>query len=68
MACLDVDLSKELAYKRDDLRYLLFISGLFWRLLEHGLKEQRVARESGSRFHQISVSSNLRESGLRSVI
>ena len=45
-ASLEVDLSQELAYEHNDIRYLLFISGLFWCLLEHGLREQRVARAS----------------------
>ena len=48
---LDVELSQELAYKRDDFRYLLFISAVFRCLPEHRLKEQRVPRETSDRFH-----------------
>ena len=33
----------------------LAISGLLWHLLEYGLKKERVACESGSRFRQIRV-------------
>ena len=46
-ASLEVDLSQELAYKCDDLRYLRLISGFFWCLLEHSL---RVPRETSGRF------------------
>ena len=49
-ARLEVDLSQELAYKCDDLRYLLLISGLVWCLLEHSFEEQRVPREASGRF------------------
>ena len=62
-ASLEVDLCQQLAYTRDNLRYLLFISAVVWCLLKHRLKE-RWRRVVG--FIKSAFSSNLRESGLRS--
>ena len=54
-ARLEIDLAEKLAYKRDDLWEVLFIGGIFGRLLQHGLKEQRIARKAGGRFCQIRI-------------
>src|SRR6266702_2860576 len=54
-ARLEIDLGKKLAYKRDNLWYVLFVGALFGCLFQHGLKEQRVARKTSRRFCQIRV-------------
>jgi hypothetical protein len=54
-ACLKIDVGKKLADERHDPGYILFVRAPFRRLFQHGLKEQRVAGETGRWLGEIRV-------------